>query len=310
MAHAVAVVSLWGSVGKRAPKPEMRPITDTWVGTTVSVIQEPTKDSTPLNTPDSAGDLPGVAPNQVHTSHKPTVAASPSSTLVRAALARDADHSTRQDCEPARSAEPVSSGTSAESAPVRAPIDLKQAMRSSLSQPNSEGGTFGAAGIDLRERRLPKALTRALPVAIGAEPGWYKRRMGTMAALRFQIELDEVGKIQQIHIEDEATHAFQAGIVRRVVKLLALGTFALSAATTSNNEQNFELTLMVEQHAPDPNSTADSGDIVEKGFEAPMAGKPGQAIIRDAPGHVIRAVLRVLPPKGAQPAPPETSHAQ
>jgi hypothetical protein len=168
-------------------------------------------------------------------------------------------------------------------------------MQHSLNQPASESGSFGAAGVDLTERRLPKALTRALPVAIGAEPGWWKQHLGSLGALRFKVALSENGKLEEVTIDDETKFPFHARVVRRVAKLLALGTFALPTSSTGSAEQVFELRLVMEQQPPEENSTADPGDLVEKGFEAPSADRPGQAIIRDAPGHAMRAYLKLLP---------------
>jgi hypothetical protein len=176
-----------------------------------------------------------------------------------------------------------------------AATDLKRAIQESLNQPANDPGTFGAAGVDLRERRLPKAFTRALPVAIGAEPGWWKHQPGPLGTIRFSVALSENGKLEQITIDDENKHPFHARVVRRVGRLLALGTFALPSSSMGGAQQAFELRLVMEQHAPDPNSTADPGDLVEKGFEAPSSTKPGQAVIRDAPGHTMRALLRLLP---------------
>jgi hypothetical protein len=172
-------------------------------------------------------------------------------------------------------------------------------MQNSIAQPASESGVFGAAGVDLTERRLPKAFTRALPVAIGAEPGWWKQHLGSLGSVRFTVALTDNGKLDEVTIDDESKHPFHARLVRRVAKLLALGTFALPTSTTGSAEQAFELRLVMEQLPADTNSTADPGDLVEKGFEAPSAAKPGQAIVRDAPGHTLRAFLRLLPPKQA-----------
>jgi hypothetical protein len=146
---------------------------------------------------------------------------------------------------------------------------------------------------------LPKAFTRALPVAIGAEPGWWKQHLGSLGSVRFTVALTDNGKLDEVTIDDESKHPFHARLVRRVAKLLALGTFALPTSTTGSAEQAFELRLVMEQLPADTNSTADPGDLVEKGFEAPSAAKPGQAIVRDAPGHTLRAFLRLLPPKQA-----------
>ena len=304
LAHAVAIGSLWGTVGKHGAPHPLRNGTDAWLGTTVSVVEASLQPSVPASPENSPGGETAAAssresgrPNRAEVAPR-----DPHKVHESAAAHRDVEAVGAKNCEPKPNGDVAASvpASSASAGSTGASVDLKQAMLNSLNQPASEGGMFGAAGVDLRERRLPKALTRALPVAIGAEPQWWTHRLGALGTIRFQVVLDENGKLSDVSIADESKHAFQARVVRRVVKLLALGTFALPASTTGGAELDFELRMVVEQQSPDPNFTADPGDVVEKGFEAPSPGKPGQAIIRDAPGHVVRAFLKLVPPKNGK----------
>ena len=168
-------------------------------------------------------------------------------------------------------------------------------MLDASNKQSSELGTFGAAGVDVRERRLPKAFTRALPVAIGAESGWWRHHQGSLGRVQFDVTLDSSGKIEQVSVKDEGKHVFLTRVVRRVAGLLAVGTFALPAFSSSSARQRFELRLDFEEGVPSSITTADPGDLVEKGWEPPSDGGPGKAIIRDALGHTMRAFLHVLP---------------
>jgi hypothetical protein len=167
-------------------------------------------------------------------------------------------------------------------------------MLDATNRPSSEPGTFGAAGVDLRERRLPNAFTRALPVAIGADPGWWRHHQGSIGRVQFEVTLDASGKIDEVNVLDEAKHAFLARVVRRVAGLLAVGTFALPPSASSSARQRFELRLDFEEGIPSSITTADPGDLVEKGWEPPSDTGPGKAIIRDALGHTMLAYLKVL----------------
>ena len=186
-----------------------------------------------------------------------------------------------------------------------APVDLKQAMLDASNQKESGAGAFGAVGVDLRERRLPAAITRALPVAIGAQPGWWRSHLGSLGRLRFEIVLDEGGKIQDVDIEDEARNARLSSIVRRVSRLLSVGRYALPVSSLRGGRQRFELNLELAQESPPSSVTAEAGDAVDMGWEAPNLSMPGKAHIQEAQGRTMRAVLRVLPPSRVSSGKPE-----
>ena len=304
LAHAAGFGVVWISAAMQVALPQtVRNERDVWSGTTVSVVEVHREPKVPPR-PESGsiGDQAGATMPQREPGQKvseATTVAEARKKRVSAPAAKSrgphqAGHdgaTASRDLTVVRRAPPT--GTAAEPAPV----DLRQAMHHSLNQPASDSGSFGAAGVDLTERRLPKALTRALPVAIGAEPDWWKQRMGSLGVVRFKVALSENGKLEEVTIDDEKKFPFHARVVRRVAKLLAFGTFALPSSSTGSAEQAFELRLVMEQQPPEENSTADPGDLVEKGFEAPSAERPGQAIIRDAPGHAMRAFLKLLPLK-------------
>lgn len=298
--HATILWLFWTTAARPTAPSPLRPAQDIWAGTTVSVIETPPVLRAESQQNEATPDVQGLT-GAPQTEAAPSRA--PRAPSVRKMRATERGTSAAPVTESAETA--VSPLRNATQAPASTPnpgagstgIDLMQAMRSSLSQSSNESGTFGAAGVDLRERRLPKALTRALPVAMGTEPGWWKQATGSLGTVRFSVSLSDAGKIEDVVIEEETQHPLHARVVRRVVKLLALGTFALVPSPSGSTEQHYEMRLVMERVAPDSNSTADSGDLVEKGFEAPVPPKAGQAIIRDAPGHVMRAFLKWLPEK-------------
>lgn len=301
LAHAAGFGLAWISAAMQVTLPlTARVERDVWSGTTVSVV-EVQREPKVLPRPESGsrGNPSGAAVSQGESRKKASGSTETDARKKRAAVSVSKSEAMSQagytEEAASRDSTRVPRATPAGAAGKSAPLDLKQAMQQSLSQPAAESGSFGAAGVDLTERRLPKALTRALPVAIGAEPGWWKQHTGPLGALRFKVALSESGKLEEVTIDDESKLPFHARVVRRVAKLLALGTFALPTSSTGSAEQAFELRLVMEQQPPEQNSTADPGDLVEKGFEAPSANRPGQAIIRDAPGHAMRAFLKMLP---------------
>jgi len=304
LAHAAGFGVAWISAAMQVALPQMVPNQrDVWSGTTVSVVEVHREPKVPPRLESgSTGDQSGTAVPPAESRKKVSAATTVADVRKkRASAAASKNGVLHQGGHAEATASPdltvVPRSTPTGAAADHAPLDLKQAMQHSLNQPASESGSFGAAGVDLTERRLPKALTRALPVAIGAEPGWWKQHTGSLGVLRFKVALSENGKLEEVTIDDENKFPFHARVVRRVAKLLALGTFALSTSSTRSTEQVFELRLVMEQQSPEGNSTADPGDLVEKGFEAPSADRPGQAIIRDAPGHAMRAFLKLLPPR-------------
>jgi hypothetical protein len=299
--HAVAFASVWRVLG--TPQPSSKAITerDVWVGTTVSVIAEKEGHSEP-SSPQEKSDTDNHTPQG-----KSSPAKAPRSAAIEKAtreVARVGNHAAPRQVPEAAARGPAirSRGpqtntprpAEASNATSLSGSDLKKAMLEASNQKEAGLGTFGAVGVDLRERRLPAAITRALPVAIGAQPGWWRGRLGTLGTLRFEVTLDDSGKIQAVDIDDETAHAWASRVVRGVGRLLSVGRYALSA-TTPGARQRFELTLELEQR-PAPNSIiAEAGDAVDMGWEAPTSSSPGKAHIQEAQGRILRATLRVLP---------------
>lgn len=110
------------------------------------------------------------------------------------------------------------------------------------------------------------------------------------------------GEIQDVDIEDEARNAWLAGIVRRVGRLLSVGRYALPVSSAPGARQRFELKLELGQGSPSSSVTAEAGDAVDMGWEAPTTNTPGKAHIQEAQGRTMHATLRVLPPSRASSA--------
>jgi hypothetical protein len=298
LVHGVAFGSVWGSVGRYPRATNLHLPQDSWVGTTVSVYEEPPGDSVPAS--QESKELKGASSKESEPVDKtPARHVAPpkaSRTLTRAPvepsalvekhpLAAQASPNAAAPNEDSRKASSAGAGT----------LDLRQAMLDASNQKASGSGTFGAVGVDLRERRLPAAFTRALPVAIGAEAGWWRHHTGLLGKVRFEVALNEAGKIEEVSINDEAKHALLAAIVRRVGRLLAVGRYALPASSTPNARQGFELTLELQDGVPSSNETAEAGDAVDMGWQAPASNAPGLAHIQEARGRRMLAKLRVLP---------------
>jgi len=113
--------------------------------------------------------------------------------------------------------------------------------------------------------------------------------------VRFEITLNESGRIDQVRIENEQSQPLVSGIIRRVARLLGAGTFALPSGTAPGVRFRMELRLELTLGAASGNQGAEPGDLVEMGFEAPEQGRPGQAYVREAAGHLMRRILRLLP---------------
>ncbi|MFC1642911.1 hypothetical protein ACFL5O_09560 [Myxococcota bacterium] len=156
-------------------------------------------------------------------------------------------------------------------------------------------GTFGAVGVDLRERDLARALARALPVAVRAKERWWTQRLGRLGRVRFQVVLSESGAIRNTRwLEPRGNEANEA-LVQRVVQLLRAGRFALpKSQTEAEQTEAFELVLRLEAVIPSDDPLAESGSIVEMGYEAPSQGRPGRAFLREAGGRMLVGQLTRL----------------
>ncbi len=299
LAHAVAFGAVWGTIGLQSPAKPLQPAQDVWVGTTVSVLEDSKRASLLSRSESTQVIEQAQAAINIRSPINPKVVVSRTPASISGVVgdSRTAQRlvpsgAPRTLAEPASNPMPAVSATNASQSDA---VDLKQAMLDAANQKVSGTGSFGAVGVDLRERRLPAAFTRALPVAIGAEVGWWRHQQGTQGKIRFEVALDESGKIQAVTVEDGAKLAFLARIVQRVGRLLAVGRYSLPEAATPNARQRFELRLDLEQGTPSSNETAEHGDAVDMGWEAPSASGPGKAHIQEARGRTMRAVLKVLP---------------
>jgi len=297
--HAAAFGSVWHALRGRSAVAVLAAPRDVWVGTTVSVDTDQVSVSVPSK-PDSLGTQePAVS--RGHEAELKTAGA-PKSVKPKQRAAPLGDETTGKP--QAHEAPEVAQSKEVKDSPLaRAPmpssaasVDLKRAMLESSSQKEASSGAFGAAGVDLfRERRLPRALTRAMPQAISGESKWWAHPVGTLGRVNFEVLLDEDGKIQELRIPDESSHAILARVVRRVGRILSINRFAFSDGTTANAWQRFELRLDCEQVTPTSDDTGEAGDTFSMGYEAPTPQEPGRAHIQDARGKRMRATVRVLP---------------
>ncbi len=294
LVHGVAFGSMWGTVGHHPRTAPMRSPGDSWVGTTVNVYEELHGDSVPASQDSQSSQ--GLAQNPSNDKATARHVAAPRTPKSPMKAVPSAPPSNTALARYSAAAKPSGDNAPKPASANAGSVDLKQALLDASSQKSNGAGTFGAVGVDLRERRLPAAFTRALPVAIGAEAGWWQRHSGSLGRVRFEVALNDAGKIEEVSIDDEARFAFLAGIVRRVGRLLSVGRYALPVTTTPNARQRFELSLDLQDVTPSSNETAQAGDAVDMGWEAPTPGAPGKAHIQEARGRRMLATLRVLPP--------------
>ena len=294
LVHGVAFGSMWGTMGRYPRTAPMHLPQDSWVGTTVSVYEELHGESVPesQDSQSSKGLMQDPSSDKATVRHVAALK-TPKPALQAAASARV---SNTADAESSTAAKPSGDEVPKPASGNAGSVDLKQALLDASNQKSNGAGTFGAVGVNLRERRLPAAFTRALPVAIGAETGWWRQHSGSLGKVRFEVALNDAGKIEEVSVDDEARYAFLAGIVRRVGRLLSVGRYALPVTTTPNARQRFELSLDLQDVTPSSNETAQAGDAVDMGWEAPTPGAPGKAHIQEARGRRMLATLRMLPP--------------
>jgi hypothetical protein len=304
LAHAAAFGSVWSTIGHQT-RSVAPPVTrDVWIGTTVSVVEERTGHPVPAS-PEKATTTEDNS-SAIAEKHKFAIPKSPKSEVTPVENSKAREPKAIMKVPAVAKSQPTAPAPIADTSSVSSPgasVDLKQALVDATNQKASGSGTFGAVGVDLRERRLPAAFTRALPVAIGAEPGWWRHQVGLQGRVQFEVALDEGGKIKDVTVDDETEHAFLSRIIRRVGRLLAVGRYALPSSSAPNARQRFELRLDLQEGSPSSNETAQAGDAIDMGWEAPSAPEPGKAHIQEAKGRIMRAILKLLPPKAQNEGP-------
>lgn len=297
--HAAAFGSAWHALRNRSSAAVHAPPRDVWVGTTVSVDTDLVGVSVPAK-PESQDTQEPIASRGPKAELTAPLTAKIVKPKPRAAPLGDETTGKPQALAASEVAQPkvVKENTLVQASKPRsaASVDLKRAMLDSSSQKEASAGAFGAVGVDLfRERRLPRALTRAMPQAISGESKWWAHPVGTLGRVHFEVLLDDEGKIQELRITEESSHAMLARVLRRAGRILSINRFAFSEGTTPNAWQRFELRLDCEQVTPASDDTGEAGDTFSMGYEAPTAQEPGRAHIQDARGKRMRATVRVLP---------------
>ncbi len=302
VAHGAAVLSLGASPSAR---PWLRPPpTDTRAGelargTSFDVSREPAPAPTPAPTaaPTEASPSAPAAP--------PTLASTPSKSP-----------RPREPNSPAAAAQPPLAHGAPETAPepgTGAPgttAGATQAGPASLgaseAQPSAPS-SYGGLGFDIRERRLPRALARALPVATTGEAGWWEGEVGTRGRARFCLELSAEGRVEAWKLREPAPPPMLQRLLERVGRLLVAGRFAVTADGPAQ-PQCFELRAALRQGQGSELARSERGDVIGVSYEAPSPNAPGSATLREAGGRELWFELLVVP-DGRAPAAPSMSES-
>lgn len=310
--HAAAMGwTVWGARPGDAAPPEPEPATDVWRGTTVEVT---TAEATTAEGQDESSEGFGERIELADEPDRPVAADPPRPVVAKVSLV-----SSKPVVKPVprtKPTPPVAKQAAAESLPsdvsghaaaakvettrAGAPgatnagrsADLASAMRASTVGGGSAGGTYGAVGVDLRERNLFRALVRALPVAVRGDQAWWQWSMGALGQARFRLTLDEAGRITDTEWLPPKRSNRAFALVSRMSALLRAGRFALPAGNERGGTQVFELALRMGAGEPSVQSTSSPGDVVEMGFDAPAGSREGRAWIREATGRRLEGTIR------------------
>jgi hypothetical protein len=141
-------------------------------------------------------------------------------------------------------------------------------------------------------RDLSRAFTRAVPVAVSADPVWATLALGPAGTFDLKLVLGEDGRIVSATPEGHVADHFRV-VASRTVAMLGAGTFAIKAEPGAG-VQVLRISASV--------STLDSAPVEDRsaagayglGFEPPWNGKPGKAHFTLRSGRHIEITVRVL----------------
>jgi hypothetical protein len=288
---------MWVEVRGLAHAPVFREIADSWTGPGIEVDAVPVVDprsAEAANASSSEKAAPGEvtepaplaehdesaapAPHRMTTtrgeqsSHK-TVATHAGAT-VRTPTPRpasDVDSSSTKLATAASSGAPSRDGAAS---------NVPSGTASAASSAGTASGAFGAQGLPIGVRHLPKAFTRALSIADRSDPRWLTLAPGPAGEARVEIAIDEDGKLGELAYRNSDERDRLAPVVRHLLEntrlLLESGHFSIDATALRAGVQRLRVRVEIVERAGGSDPDADPNELKELEYEAPTATKPGR----------------------------------
>jgi hypothetical protein len=148
------------------------------------------------------------------------------------------------------------------------------------SADGTTSGSFGAQGLPIGVRHLPRAFTRALSIADRSDPRWLTLSPGPAGEARVEIPVDEDGKLGELAYRDETERDKLLPVVRHLLEntrlLLESGHFSLDPTLLRAGVQRLRVRVEVVERAAASAADGDPNELRELEYEAPTASKPGR----------------------------------
>jgi hypothetical protein len=253
-----AALGVWVEVRGRTTVAPLREVADAWAGVGIEV--------------DAALTLPtGLA-----------VAASESASVEPSSTATDTPTATEPaSSQPTGPAPAKRRATHTRAVALRAhrtapsPASASSAAVAREGAPGSSGPAFGAAGLPVGVRHLPKAFTRALGIASRGDQRWLSLPLGVVGEARIELPVDEEGRLGELEIPNRSESERLAPVVRHLLEntrlLLASGRFSLDPTKVNAGVQRLRVRVELSERVAAENPNADP----EHEYEAPAPGRPG-----------------------------------
>jgi hypothetical protein len=283
---------VWVEVRGLAHAPAFREIADSWTGPGIevdAVTVTPTHEASA-----AAHEASATAHEASATAHEASATVHEASATVHEASAANADAmhtaspttravSTRA-ATPNRATHVPSPGTDAQathmpSQGTDAP-GTNATATSAASSDTPPSGAFGAQGLPMGVRHLPKAFTRALSIADRSDPRWLTLEPGPAGEARVELAVDDDGKLGELAYRSAAERDRLAPVVRHLLEntrlLLESGHFSVDPSALRAGVQRLRIRVEVVERAGASDPDGDPNELKELEYEAPTATKPGR----------------------------------
>jgi hypothetical protein len=263
-----AAIGMWVEV-RGKPFIESPPQADAWTGDGIEV--DAPLDLTP---PPSAGEIP-VSRDEP----SPSPATAPTTAAPEAAVVPVAPAQNRTPQRPMPAATATSPSTSRSEAAT-----ASSARDTSPGSTHDASGTphapaYGAQGLPVGVRHLPRAFARAVALANRADAAWRTLPPGVVGEASVALPVEENGSLGRLAFDDAREREQLLPAVRRLldntVLLLASGRFSLNAREPAGGVMRVRVRVEILEQSATADRDVDPNELNAIDYEPPQAGKPG-----------------------------------
>jgi hypothetical protein len=258
-----AALGMWVEV-RAAPVPTTVPRNDAWAGDGIEV-------DAPVSV--TAVPSPGETAENGGDSSPPTNATAPEPADIAIAPASKGTLKRR----PAATAVPRASSSPSEKTP--SPVTRDTPGSASTASNTSPAPAYGAAGLPVGVRHLPRAFARAVALANRADAAWRTLPPGVVGEASVALPVAENGALGDLAFADDRERDRLLPAVRRLldntVLLLASGRFSLDTRELAGGVMRVRVRVEILEQSALADPDVDPNELNAIDYEPPRAGKPG-----------------------------------